>query len=195
MIGLTDHRNNRLGTFSKGMRQRVAFGRCLLSVPRLLILDEPFDGIDNESRRNLLELLPKVVHELGAAALVASHNLGDIERVCDRIALINHGRVIASGTPCDLRENFGVMRKIKVTIRRRAGWDDAFIAGLAPDAVFNTETQQLEYDIDEALSSSEVIVKRLVDAGVPVTAVENSEPALEEMYFSLIEEDNAKCRG
>jgi ABC-type multidrug transport system ATPase subunit len=164
-------------------------------MPRLLILDEPFDGIDNESRLNLLELLPKVVHEWGASALVASHNLRDIERVCDRVALINHGRIIETGNPRNIREHFGISRKVRVTIGGRADWQDGFFAGVAPGAVFNAKTHHLDFNLDNAQTSNEGIVKRLVEAGVSVIGVENIEPALEEMYFSLIAEDDVKCRG
>ena len=98
--------DKRLGTFSSGMTQKVGLAQALLNEPRVLLLDEPTSGLDPIGRHDTLELMRSLARENGVTVLFSTHILSDIERVCERIAVLHHGRLIASGDLAELkREN------------------------------------------------------------------------------------------
>jgi ABC-2 type transport system ATP-binding protein len=95
--------DKRLGTFSSGMTQKIGLAQALLNDPRLLLLDEPTAGLDPIGRYNVLELMRKLSRENGVTILFSTHILNDIERVCERIAVLHHGRLIANGDLAELK--------------------------------------------------------------------------------------------
>ena len=101
LTGVADRRRERIGTLSKGLRQRVGFAQALLGEPELLLLDEPTSGLDPIWMRDAREWI-QGVQRRGAAVLVSSHVLSEVERTCDRIAVLHEGRVVASGPTAEL---------------------------------------------------------------------------------------------
>lgn len=101
-VGLADAAHRRIGTYSKGMRQRVGLAQTLIGHPGLLVLDEPTSGLDPVSRRDFYALLDGLAAH-GASILLSSHALTEVEARTDRIVILAHGRVVASGTLADLR--------------------------------------------------------------------------------------------
>jgi ABC-2 type transport system ATP-binding protein len=95
--------DKRLGTFSSGMTQKMGLAQALLNDPRLLLLDEPTAGLDPIGRHNVLELMRKLSRENGVTILFSTHILNDIECVCERIAVLHHGRLIANGDLAELK--------------------------------------------------------------------------------------------
>ncbi|GGS01230.1 ABC transporter ATP-binding protein [Streptomyces nojiriensis] len=96
-VGLTGAADRRLGTYSQGMRQRLAIAAALLKQPDLLILDEPTNGLDPEGLRMVRRIVAEEAAR-GAAVLVSSHQLDEIQRICDRVIMLAQGRVVAAGT-------------------------------------------------------------------------------------------------
>lgn len=101
-FGLSAQRRNRLGSFSKGMRQKVLLSAALLHDPSVLILDEPLTGLDVESAMMTKDLLASLAAR-GTTVLYSSHVLDVVERFCDRVLIIDHGTIVADGTPADLK--------------------------------------------------------------------------------------------
>jgi ABC-2 type transport system ATP-binding protein len=101
LIGLADRADTKLGTYSGGMKRRINIGAALLHRPEVLILDEPTVGVDPQSRKAILEGLERLVAD-GMALLYTSHYMEEVERVCDRVAIIDHGRIVADGTRREL---------------------------------------------------------------------------------------------
>jgi ABC-2 type transport system ATP-binding protein len=99
--GIADRRRERIGSLSKGLRQRLGFAQALLGEPELLLLDEPTSGLDPIGMRDAREWIQDVQRR-GAAVLVSSHVLSEVERTCDRIAVLHEGRVVASGPTAEL---------------------------------------------------------------------------------------------
>ncbi len=97
-FGLASNAASPISTFSRGMRQRLGIARALINRPRVLFLDEPTLGLDPAGREVVLALLGSVVGENGACVVLCSHLLDDVERVCDRVAILNRGRVVVAGT-------------------------------------------------------------------------------------------------
>jgi ABC-2 type transport system ATP-binding protein len=100
-VGLADRARDRIGGLSKGLRQRLGFANALLGTPSLLVLDEPTSGLDPLGIRDARGWI-QAARERGAALLVSSHTLSEVERTCDRVAILNEGRLAASGALSEL---------------------------------------------------------------------------------------------
>ncbi|NMB88918.1 MAG: ABC transporter ATP-binding protein, partial [Chloroflexi bacterium] len=100
---LTERADHRTGTFSKGMKQRLALARALLHRPQLLFLDEPTSGLDPEAAQQVHTLIDDVRRRNGQTVLICTHNLFEAQRLCDRLAIMNHGHLLALGTLAELR--------------------------------------------------------------------------------------------
>jgi ABC-2 type transport system ATP-binding protein len=98
MLRVRERLDDRVGTYSLGMRQRLGIAQALLGDPAVLVLDEPANGLDPAGIRELRELLRRLADQRGLAVFVSSHLLGEVERVCDRIAIVHRGRVLAEGS-------------------------------------------------------------------------------------------------
>jgi ABC-2 type transport system ATP-binding protein len=101
LVGLGEARDRRVETMSKGMQQRLGIAQALVGNPRLLLLDEPTSALDPAGRRTVRALLEEL-RRRGVAVLLNTHLLSEVERVCDRVAIIDHGRLVAAGTPAEL---------------------------------------------------------------------------------------------
>jgi ABC-2 type transport system ATP-binding protein len=97
-VGLHEERYRQIGTYSTGMKQRVKLAQALAGDPRLLLLDEPTNGLDPAGRNAMLELIERIGEEFGISILVASHLLGEIERICDHLVAIDAGRLLRADT-------------------------------------------------------------------------------------------------
>ena len=115
-VGLADAAQRRIGTYSKGMRQRVGLAQALIGTPRLLVLDEPTSGLDPVSRRDFYALLDGLAAE-GAAILLSSHALTEVEARTDRLVILSAGRVVTEGALADLRRQADLPVNMHVTAR------------------------------------------------------------------------------
>ena len=111
--------DRRVGTMSKGMQQRLGLAQALIGSPRLLLLDEPTSALDPAGRRLVRALLERL-RDRGVAVLLNSHLLSEVELVCDRVAIIDHGAVVAAGTPAELSRPGGVEVETAAGVRRFA---------------------------------------------------------------------------
>ena len=102
-VGLGEERIRPIGTMSTGQRQRVKLAQAIVHDPKLLILDEPTDGLDPVQRDDMLELLARIGREFDMVVLLSSHILDEVERVCDAVVILNEGRTVASGPLEELR--------------------------------------------------------------------------------------------
>ncbi len=96
-IGLFERQNDKVSTYSHGMKQRLGLGMALLGRPRLLVLDEPTNGMDPEGTREILSFLREKVRDDGLTVFISSHLLYEVEEYCDRVFVINHGHLVSSG--------------------------------------------------------------------------------------------------
>jgi ABC-2 type transport system ATP-binding protein len=101
MVGLSGRENQKLGTFSKGMLQRIGLAQAIIHKPELVILDELVSGLDPVGQRDMRDLLRELKEE-GTSIFLNSHLLADVEAICDRVAIINQGRILKVGAPADL---------------------------------------------------------------------------------------------
>jgi ABC-2 type transport system ATP-binding protein len=191
---LTDRAKDRVGGFSKGMKQRLALARCLLHRPALLFFDEPTAGLDPEAAAQVRDLIADLARQEieasgGArAVLLCTHNLLEAERLCDRLAILNKGRLLALGTLDELRRQ--VAPGIWVAVRLLEPLADGFgdlreIAGLQEIEV------QSGYAMRASVASENVIpelVGQLISRGARILSIQPHQTSLEDIYFQLQKE-------
>jgi ABC-2 type transport system ATP-binding protein len=178
LVGLADRAEDQVGGFSKGMQQRLGLGVALLGAPRLVILDEPTSALDPVGRADVRTIVRRAA-DAGSTIFLNSHLLTEVERVCDRVAIVDHGRVLASGRIDDLLGQSSV--RVRATdlaaadvaelrrFGRVAAGEDGWltVSGIDPDRVPD-------------------LVAAIVGAGGRVHAVESGRATLEDLFMRLV---------
>jgi ABC-2 type transport system ATP-binding protein len=181
LFGVADRASDPAAVLSKGLRQRVALARTMLHDPRAVLLDEPTSGLDPESARDVRQLVTRLRHER-RAVLISTHNLDEVDRLADRVAVLNT-RLVALDTPQSLRAHaFGARLRIRFTGAADAPARTLRDAGLA-DVRLNGNT----LSIGPSGRPTPEIVRRLVESGAAIEAVEPEEPSLEQVYLRLLD--------
>jgi ABC-2 type transport system ATP-binding protein len=177
LVGLGERGGDRVGRFSKGMQQRLGLAVALLGEPELVVLDEPTSALDPVGRADVREIV-RALRDRGASVLLNSHLIGEVERVCDRVVILDHGRVAASGT---LDELLGE-REVRLRLQRV---DDAARQVLAR---YGTTSEAGEWVTVRGLDGAGVpdLVADLVALGVRVHVVEPGRQTLEERLLDVL---------
>ncbi len=105
--GLGERLRDKVKTYSKGMKRRLLVARALMTKPKLAVLDEPTSGLDVLHSVHVRGIITQYVEEHGVSVLLSSHNMLEVEHLCDRVALINQGKIVAEGSPADLKTRYG----------------------------------------------------------------------------------------
>ena len=180
LVGLEGRASDRVGTFSKGMQQRLGLGVALLGRPELVFLDEPTSALDPVGRRDVREIIRHLKDE-GIAVFLNSHLLTEVEQVCDRVAMVNHGSVVATGTLAELLGSGGV--RVRAEGLQNGGRDVLAAYGTLTDEPggWLMVGGVLEARIPELVAAA-------VAAGARVYAVEPRHQSLEERFMQLLGE-------
>ncbi len=173
-VGLGVAAKRRIGTYSKGMRQRVGLAQTLIGKPRLLVLDEPTSGLDPVSRRDFYELLDRLAAD-GASILLSSHALTEVEARTDRILILSGGVLVAEGALSDLRRTAALPVAFLVT--PRAG-DEGTVAAALPEAVQQGGVLSLTCAQKDKLG----VLTRITALGDQVADIDVVPPSLEDIY-------------
>jgi ABC-2 type transport system ATP-binding protein len=177
MVDLAGRARDRYGTYSLGMKQRLGVAAALLKDPRLLVLDEPTNGLDPAGMADMRAM----VRRLGAAGctvLVSSHLLGEVEQICDRVGVISQGRLVGEGTVADLRGT-AALRVVAAPLERAAGRARELLGG---DSVSLVDGG---LHLSVAPERAGEINAALVGAGLTVTELRMVERDLEDAFFAL----------
>lgn len=174
-VGLHDAARRRIGTYSKGMRQRVGLAQALIGRPRLLVLDEPTSGLDPVSRRDFYALLDGLATE-GAAILLSSHALTEVEARTDRILILAKGRLVAQGTLAELRARADLPVVLLVTPAPGAS---ARLASALPEAVAGADGI---LRLTCAQGAKLATLARIAGLGSAVADLDVIPPSLEDIY-------------
>jgi ABC-2 type transport system ATP-binding protein len=179
-VGLTDRAGDRVGTFSKGMQQRLGLGAALLGEPELVFLDEPTSALDPVGRHDVREII-RGLSSRGTAVFLNSHLLSEVEQVCDRVAVVDHGRVIAEGSMDELLGGTAV--RVRVT-----GLAQADKNTLMAFARIDDEGDQLTFNNLEPDRVPE-LVRAIVEMGGRVYEVAPRHQTLEDRFLQLLEDE------
>jgi ABC-2 type transport system ATP-binding protein len=184
LAGLEERAKERIETYSGGMKRRINIAAGILHTPKVLLMDEPTVGIDPQSRNHILETV-KQLNDSGMTVLYTSHYMEEVEYLCDRIAIMDHGKIIASGTLNQLRDVVGGMDVVTVTVDGVT--DETLEAARRIAGVERLD--RVEADLQVITKSSGSILGSLIatleSAGAHVTSVSVREPDLESVFLHL----------
>jgi len=182
-VGLEDAINRKVGTFSKGMVQLLGVAQTMIGNPSIYILDEPMGGLDARWVKTIREKI-KMLNENGATVIFSSHILTEVEALCDRVAIIDKGKIIAEDTIANLSEYLKIKPRLSIFIK---GLD-----GKIPDIIKNlegVESVEAQGDILFVTCGPTVrskVITSLEEAGYEIVDIKTIEPSLEEAFVKLI---------
>lgn len=183
LVGLADRAGEPVKRFSGGMKRRLNFGCGLVHRPRVLLLDEPTVGVDPQTRVRLLDLVREQARA-GACIVYTTHYMEEAQALCDRIIIIDHGRVLATGTVTELRALMGERDLVRLAGRFPAG-----VAGVAAAAVggevVSEDERSLVLAVAEGSGRLPVIFQTIANAGGEVHEATLSQPSLESLFIKL----------
>ena len=185
-MGIGDLTDRQVETLSKGLKQRVALGRAIIHNPEVLILDEPAANLDPRARIEFRTLIRELAAD-GKTILLSSHILTELAEMCDTIAVIDKGRILATGT---VREILGRMRGRRVLWVRLASGDDRlerFLLEQAGVANVHEVGGRLHFELDGGDDEQVALVGRLVAAGFPLLEFGAHRAGLEDLFIELTE--------
>ncbi|MGP3912340.1 ATP-binding cassette domain-containing protein [Nonomuraea sp. 10N515B] len=184
IVGLTDRSREASGKLSGGMRRRLNIAIGLLNRPRLLILDEPTAGVDPQSRSAILDSV-KGFADQGMAVLYTTHYMEEAERLCDRVGVIDEGRLVAEGTRRELVRRIGEADKVTLTVEGDVRAALRAVERLPGSARAGAGESQIDVLMEDAGNALPEILGAVAKAGVPVRSVEVREPDLEAVFLHL----------
>ncbi|NTW12199.1 MAG: ABC transporter ATP-binding protein [Anaerolineales bacterium] len=186
-LDLYERRGEPIGRWSRGMKQKLAVARTLMHRPELIFLDEPTAGLDPVASSALRDDLSKLVAQEGVTIFLTTHNLAEAEKLCNQVGVINHGQLLAVGSPSDLRSKTSAPR-LYVTGQ---GITSQVVEDIKSNALVNKiqgQNGKLVMDLND-LNRSHELVTQLVKAGVQIDEVRKEKADLEEIFLQLVEEE------
>ncbi len=183
LFGLAAHRAKRIGEFSKGMRQKLALARALLHDPPVLLLDEPTSAMDPESSR----LVRDAIHELRhheRALIICTHNLPEAEELADQIAIIRRGRIIAQGTPAQLKDQLLGAPEFEV---QWAGPLDGSFQWPEQADLLERGADSARFRSVNAAQINPLVLRSLLSQGVEVVSMQERPRNLEQVYLQAVQ--------
>ncbi|MCP4760901.1 MAG: ABC transporter ATP-binding protein [archaeon] len=190
-LELSDRVNMKVGKLSKGLKQRTALARVLLPNPKIIFLDEPTAGLDPKAAANVRELI-KGLKSKDRIIFINSHNLDEVQKVCDRVAILNSGKIMRIGTASELSEDLFGTQELIIKIKNTFSPE---ILGLINNLEYvensrleKTDKQELYLLLKDTEIFTPEIVKILVEHGLKILEVKRMDHSLEDIYLTLMEE-------
>ncbi|ADL52489.1 ABC transporter ATP-binding protein [Clostridium cellulovorans] len=183
-VGLTEVRNKKTSEFSGGMKRRLNIACAIAHSPKLIIMDEPTVGIDPQSRNHILDSVVKLRDE-GATIIYTSHYMQEVDDICDRIAIIDKGHIIAEGTSEELKSLVGDKNTINITVNKKIqGLEDKLMEITGVEKVLFVDG---EYKISTLKSSNLIssLILVISQSGGEVKTIASEEPSLETVFLAL----------
>ena len=186
-VGLQAAADRRVGTYSKGMRQRLGLAQALLGDPRLLLLDEPTTGLDPALRLTFYEIVQSL-RDGGATVILSSHALTEIEERADRVVIMNRGLMVANGSLDELRHIASLPTRIRVRLK------DGYAGGIPRSLADNPSFRRINgHLIEVATVPAEklLLLRELVNGAAPVEDIDVVQPSLDELYAHFLRAQEA----
>jgi len=185
LFGLYEKRNQKVRTFSKGMQQRLIVAMGLMNDPKLLFLDEPTVGLDVESVRLIRELI-REFNSKGITIILTTHNIEEANQLCDKVAIMNHGRIVAIDRPEKLKNTFKSTASVEVAFDREVEAKELLFGNVV------TEVKKVGDKIRLYSARAEDVIPMLVEysrsSGSKIISLNTLAPNLEDVFVKLTEE-------
>jgi ABC-2 type transport system ATP-binding protein len=191
IVGLTDRRDQKAGKFSKGMKQRLGLARAMIHDPEILFLDEPSSGLDPEAQKLMRDIILELSRKKKITVFLNSHNLDEVQRVCNRIAILQHGTIRASDTVENMRSTYSrPMMEFAFGDEAVADRAQLVIAALVGEGSYFRKGAAIEAATDTV--SAEELIERLVKNDVRVSEARRMKRSLEEVYIDIIKQTGGR---
>jgi ABC-2 type transport system ATP-binding protein len=184
LVQLGEKAGARVGQLSGGQRQRLALACALVGDPELLFLDEPTTGLDPQSRRQLWELIERF-RAGGRSILLTTHYMEEAERLCDRVAIVDHGRMIAEGTPRELIASLGAEHVLEFAVAGGEGLDTGAIAGMVGGSEPGRQDGVWRLQVSELHEAMPALLGELRRQGVQLSELRTHSATLEDVFVTL----------
>jgi ABC-2 type transport system ATP-binding protein len=187
LVGLTDRRDQKAGKFSKGMKQRLGLARAMIHDPEIMFLDEPSSGLDPEAQKLMRDIILEMSKKKKITVFLNSHNLDEVQRVCNRIAILQYGTIRAYDTVENMRSTYS-RPMMEFTFKDDATADRAQLvlnALIGEGGIFR-KGPVIEVATDSV--PPDELIERLVQNGVRVTEAKRMKKSLEEVYIDIIKQ-------
>jgi ABC-2 type transport system ATP-binding protein len=185
--GLSDRARDKVSTYSKGMRQRLALARAMVHDPEILILDEPTAGVDPSGQIEVRQVILDMAHKEGKTIFLSSHNLDEVQRICNRIALIDKGEIKLYGELDEMQRKAGKGEVLIETIEPVPEPTLAELQNLPEVTIRNRAARTLILSVGKSSNVSDII-NFLAQRGVRIEQVKRREASLEEIYTTILKE-------
>jgi ABC-2 type transport system ATP-binding protein len=183
LVGLTDAAERLVKTYSGGMKRRLDLASALVHQPRVLFLDEPTEGLDPASRVSIWQEVQRLNKQMGMTLFLTTHYLEEADRLADRVAIIDHGSIVAEGTPAELKATIGA--DVVTVSFHNSGIEQAksLLEGMPGLRELRPEENSLTLFVDNGTQAVAQVIRILDGAGIEVAQVAVSNPSLDEVFL------------
>ncbi|MCQ6559238.1 ABC transporter ATP-binding protein [Paenibacillus mendelii] len=183
-VGLEDKHRSYSKNFSGGMKRRLNIACAIAHRPKLIIMDEPTVGIDPQSRSYILNSIKKL-NEMGSTIIYTSHYMEEVEEICTRIAIIDHGKIIAQGTKQQLKAIITNQKNISIEVRSVEQLDVEKLRDIVGVNTVELADAVIRISSDAEINNLNKIIQQLMASGMEIRSVEADEPNLETVFLTL----------
>jgi ABC-2 type transport system ATP-binding protein len=183
-VGLSDKHKSYPKNFSGGMKRRLNIACAIAHRPKLIIMDEPTVGIDPQSRNYILSSVQKL-NEMGCTIIYTSHYMEEVEEICTKIAIIDHGKVIAEGTKEQLKAIITDTKDVWIEAKSTENLDLNKIKEIAGVKAVQKEENLIKINSDLGISNLNKIIQHIMNGGVEIISLEEKAPNLETVFLTL----------
>jgi len=184
LTDLQSKRNTAVDSLSRGMQQRLGLARVLIHDPKVLILDEPASGLDPRARIEIRELL-RELKRMGKTVMISSHILSELEEICDRVGIIEHGRLVFGGTLDEIRPRLGIHSKVRVQVLGDDNRAVELLAALPQVQQVEVVGDSLSVTFREGETTDGIIARTLVNGGVDLVSLQPEQLKLDDAFLKL----------
>ncbi|MDH4241054.1 MAG: ABC transporter ATP-binding protein [Phycisphaerae bacterium] len=187
VLELTDlqtKKNFTVDSLSRGMQQRLGLARVLIHDPKVLVLDEPASGLDPRARIEIRELL-RELKRMGKTIMISSHILSELEEICDHIGIIEHGRLVFSGTMEEIRQRMGVQSKVRVRVANNQQRAIELLSALPEIQDVQSTGDYIAVTLRKDRNTNGIIARALVNGDIDIVSLEPQQVKLDEAFLQL----------
>ena len=182
LVDLEEKHKAYVKNLSGGQRQRLALGISLINYPEILLLDEPTTGLDPNARRDIWQILQKLKKEKNTSLVLTTHYMEEAEQLCDRIIIIDHGKILARGSLDELLNRCGSNEIIEVSFRSDKTPDLKKLPGVF-NVQSNGETHSLE--VERIIDTLPLLLKESEKSSIPINTLECRKVTLDDLFISM----------
>ncbi len=183
-VGLSDKQKGYPKTFSGGLKRRLNIACAIAHRPKLIIMDEPTVGIDPQSRNYILESVRKL-NEMGCTIIYTSHYMEEVEEICSRIAIVDHGKIIAEGTKAQLKSLITDSKLIEIEVKDSVAADLSAIQSIQGVATAQMKETTIQITTELGVNNLNQLIAYFISNNIEIRSLDEKEPNLETVFLTL----------